>query len=175
MLTLTEEPSDSPVVRGVPDFRAFYQREYRSILGVAYALTGDLATAEDLCQDALMAAFRRWDEVGAMEYPGAWVRRVVANRSASRYRRLASESRALLRFGQEPSETPSPSAESVAVWDALRRLRGRQAEVVVLIYFSGVSHAEAAEVMGCSVETVRTHLKRAKSHLVAWLGDEEEA
>jgi RNA polymerase sigma-70 factor, ECF subfamily len=173
-VTLTEETTDSPVMRGVPDFRAFYQREYRSLLGVAYALTGDLSTAEDLCQEAMMAAFRRWDEVGAIEYPGAWVRRVVANRSASRFRRLASETRALVRFGREPTETPSPSADSVAVWNALRRLTGRQAEVVVLTYFSGLSHAEAAEAMGCSVETVRTHLKRAKSHLAVWLGEEQE-
>jgi len=42
--TLTEETSDSPVVRAVPDFGPFYQREYRPVLGVAYALTGDMSS-----------------------------------------------------------------------------------------------------------------------------------
>jgi len=171
--TLTEETSDSPVVRAVPDFGAFYQREYRPVLGVAYALTGDMSAAEDLCQEAFMAAFRRWDEVGTMEHAGAWVRRVVANRSASRFRRLAAEGRAMLRFGREPLDLSSPSAESVAVWTALRRLSSRQAVIVVLTFFSGLSHAEAAQVMGCSVETARTHLKRAKAHLAVWLGEDE--
>ena len=56
---------------------------------------------------------------------------------------------------------------------AMRKLPRRQAEVIVLVYFSGLSHAEAAKVMGCSVETARTHLKRAKTHLAAWLRDDE--
>lgn len=170
--TLTEETSDSPVVRAVPDFRAFFQREYRQVLGVAYALTGDVSAAEDLCQEAFMAAFRRWDEVGVMEHSGAWVRRVIANRSASRFRRLAAEGRAMLRFGRELIEPQPPSADSVAVWTAVRKLSRRQAEIIVLTYFSGLSHAEAADVMGCSVETARTHLKRAKARLSLWLGEE---
>jgi RNA polymerase sigma-70 factor (ECF subfamily) len=169
---LTEELDDSPVVRAAPDFRAFYQREYRPVLGMAYALSGDVSIAEDLCQDAFMAALRRWSEVGAMDHPGAWVRRVIANRSASRFRRLAAEGRALLRLGR-PSEIPSPSADSVAVWAALRRLPPRQAEMVVLTYFADLSHAEAASMMHCSVETARTHLKRAKARLVDALGEDE--
>lgn len=173
MWTLTEERSDQPVVRAVPDFRAFYQREYRPILGMAYALTGDVATAEDLCQEAFMAAFRRWSEVRTMDHPGAWVRRVVANRSASRFRRTAAEGRALLRIGGQPREIPPPSPDSVAVWTALRRLSPRQSEVVVLTYFADLSNAEAATVMGCSIETARTHLKRAKARLADALGEDE--
>ncbi|MCI0679464.1 MAG: SigE family RNA polymerase sigma factor [Actinobacteria bacterium] len=170
---MTEEFSDSPVVRAVPDFRAFYQREYRPVLGMAYALSGDMTVAEDLCQDAFMAAFRRWSEVGAMDHPGAWVRRVVANRSASRFRRLAAEGRAMLRLGRPSHEIPSPSADSLAVWAVLRRLPPRQAEIVVLTYFADLSNAEAAAVMGCSVETARTHLKRAKARLADALGEDE--
>jgi RNA polymerase sigma-70 factor (sigma-E family) len=171
--TLTEEFSDSPVVRAVPEFRAFYQREYRPVLGLAYALSGDMSIAEDLWQDAFMAAFRRWSEVGTMDHPGAWVRRVVANRSASRFRRLGAEGRALLRLGRPSQEVPSPSADSVAVWAALRRLPPRQVEIVVLTYFADLSNAEAAAVMGCSIETARTHLKRAKARLPHALGEYE--
>lgn len=162
------------MVRATPDFRAFYEREYRPVLGMAYALTGEMNAAEDVCQEAFMAAFRRWDEVGTMEHSGAWVRRVVANQSVSRFRRIAAEARAFLRLGgPELSDLPSPSHESVAVWTALRKLTGRQAEVIVLVYFTGLSHAEAAEVMGCSIETARTHLKRAKARLAVLLGEDE--
>lgn len=170
---MSEERNEVPVLRALTDFRSFYQREYRSVLGMAYALTGDRSVAEDLCQDAFVAAFRRWTEVGVMEYPDAWVRRVVANRSASRFRRLASEGRALFRLGPPSQEVPPPSEDSMAVWSALRRLPPRQAEIVVLIYFADLSHVDASALMGCSVETARTHLKRAKARLARALGDDE--
>jgi RNA polymerase sigma-70 factor (sigma-E family) len=170
--TLSDESPNPPLVRAKPDFRAFYRGEYRAVLGLAYALSGDMATAEDLSQEAFMAAFRRWEEVGAMDHPGAWVRRVVANKSVSLFRRVVAEGRALLRFRPDPVG-PSPSVDSLAVWTAMRKLPRRQAEVIVLVYFSGLTHAEAAKVMGCSVETARTHLKRAKTQLAAWLRDDE--
>jgi RNA polymerase sigma factor (sigma-70 family) len=78
----------------------------------------------------------------------------------------------MLRLGREPLEHPSPSTDSIAVWTALRRLPRRQAEVVVLTYFAGLSNAEAAMVMGCSVETARTHLGRARVRLAEWLGED---
>lgn len=170
--TLSDDSPRTPLVRAKPDFRAFYRSEYRAVLGLAYALSGDMATAEDLCQEAFLAAFRRWAEVGAMDYPGAWVRRVVANKSISRFRRVLAEGRALLRFGPDPVG-PSPSVDSLAVWTAMSKLPRRQAEVVVLVYFSGLSHVEAANVMGRSVETARTHLKRAKTQLAGLLRDDE--
>ena len=69
-------------------------------------------------------------------------------------------------------DAPPISADVIAVRDAIRRLTVRQAEVVVLVYFAALSHDEAAQVLGCGVETVRTHLKRAKRRLAGWLGDE---
>lgn len=136
-----------------------------SVLGMAYALSSDVSIAEDLCQDAFMAAFHRWSEVGAMDHPGAWVRRVVANRSASRFRRLAAEGRALLRLGRPAHEIPSPSADSVAVWTALRRLPPRQAEMVVLTYFAvglaetGWNPVVPSRVCGTLLETGSTPIR----------------
>lgn len=163
-----EPLTNHPIVRAVPDFEGFYVREYREVLGLAFVLCGTRPNAEELAQDAFLAAFERWDEVGRMDRPGAWVRQVVANRSASRFRRLAAEGRALVRFGSR-SEAPSLSPDGVAVWSAIRRLSSRQAEVTVLVFYAGMSHSEVAALLNCSIETVRTHLKRAKVRLRRWL------
>ena len=48
---------------GSDDFDAFFRREYRSLVGLAVVLSGDRAAAEDLAQDALLAAHRKWREL----------------------------------------------------------------------------------------------------------------
>ena len=53
------------------------------MIGLAYALSGSRAAAEDLAQEAFLAAHKSWDKVGGYEKPEAWVRRVVANMSVS--------------------------------------------------------------------------------------------
>jgi len=171
-VVVTESSDDVPVVRARPEFGAFYEREYRQVVGLAFVLTDDRTAAEDLAQEAFASAYRRWTEVGGMDQPGAWVRRVVVNKAMSRFRRIAVEGRALIRMYEAPASPPA-SADSVAVWEAIRRLSPKQAEVVVLTYYAGMSNSETAKLMGCSVETTRTHLKRARSRLAGWLGETE--
>ena len=89
---------ERPVVRLGEPFEVFYRREYRPVLGLAIVLSGNRAAAEELVQDAFLVTLRDWERVSQMEYPGAWVRRVVANGSASRFRRAAAHTRALLRI-----------------------------------------------------------------------------
>ena len=70
-------------VNAVPDFETFYRREYRSVVGLAFALSGSRIVAEDIAQDAFLAAHKVWDRVGFYEKPESWVRRVVSNLSVS--------------------------------------------------------------------------------------------
>ena len=76
-----------PLIRPVPEaFEDFYAREYLGVVGLAYALSGSRWGAEDLAQEAFIAAHRDWDRIGLYDKPGAWVRRVVANLSVSSFR-----------------------------------------------------------------------------------------
>src|SRR3954454_5481450 len=72
------------------DFDEFCRRDYATVAGLAFVLTGDWTVAEDLTQDAFFAAFRRWDALQSYDNRGAWVRRVVANRAVSWRRRLGN-------------------------------------------------------------------------------------
>jgi RNA polymerase sigma-70 factor (ECF subfamily) len=146
------------------DFEAFYLREWHLVMGLAVALTGDRTAAEDLTQEAFAAAYRGWSRIGAYDRPGAFVRRVVANGATSRGRRLTRENRALSRLAGRRQEDSLPP-EVDETWVVVRRLPRRQAQVVALTYLSGLTLAEAAEVMEIGVETAKTHLSRARASL----------
>lgn len=70
-------------------FERLYRREHRAIVGLAYVFSGSAPVAEELAHDAFLVALRDWERVRRLEDLSAWIRRVVANRSASRFRRLA--------------------------------------------------------------------------------------
>src|SRR5688500_17319183 len=81
------------------EFLRFYEREYTGLVALAASLIGDRSMAEDIAQDALLAAYGRWPEVGALESPLGWARRVVTNKSVSLIRRRLAELRAMSRLG----------------------------------------------------------------------------
>jgi RNA polymerase sigma-70 factor (ECF subfamily) len=155
----------APAAIGVDDadFERFYTTTGRRTLAVAYALTNDWAVAEDLVQDAYVAAHRSWAKVGSYDDPAAWVRRVVANRSASRWRRLARELRAVARLSARTNRSaPESVPADQAFWEAVRELPGRQRQVVALFYLEDLSVTQVAERLQCSEGTVKAHLSRAR-------------
>ncbi len=164
------DEQDEPVLG---TFEGFYRRERRAIVGLAFVLSGSGAAAEELAQDAFLAALRDWERVGRLEDPSAWIRRVVANRSVSRFRRLALEARHTHR-GPAPQWSSSVDADDVDLWREVRRLPKRQAQVIALHYLHDLPRHEVAVILGCSEETVKTHLERARRTLSSRLGSQEE-
>ncbi len=150
-------------------FDSYYRRDYRSLLGLSYVLTGSNVVAEDLVQDALTEAHRRWDQIASYDDPGAWVRRVLVNKSRSRFRRLKSETKALTSIGGRRAEAVQPTEPVMEVWAAVRALSTRQSQVVALYYWEDRSLAQIAEILDCGEETVKTHLKRARATLAKGL------
>ena len=176
-VSVDEPPRNQPVIRSLESFESFYRRERRGLVALAYALSRSRLGAEDLAQDALMAAYRNWDEVGRLEQPVAWVRKVVANNSWSFLRRAKAELRAATRLVGSARWTPPPEipTSSIATWQEVGRLPRRQAQAIGLYYVAGMTMPEIAEVLGCSKDTVNTHLRRARSKLAERLGTEEES
>lgn len=167
---------DGPaVVLGRESFEEFFDRERRAMVAVAYAASGSRLAAEDIAQDAFLAAYRQWERVGGLNNPGTWVRRVVINRSVSAVRTRVVAARAVVRVGGRTDRVeldPVP-AESEHLWAEVRRLPKRQRQVVVLRYVDQLILAEIGDVLGCSKETVNTHLRRANATLALRLGPEE--
>ena len=155
-----------------PSFEAFYTSEFGSVVGLAYVLSGSRSGAEDLAQDAFLAALRHWDRISAYDKPEAWVRRVTVNRSLSRFRKLTAEAKAVLRMEHGEFTVPEVEHETREVWEAVRSLPTCQAQVVALWFFDRRSISEIAVIVGCSENTVKTHLQRGKQALARKLGDE---
>jgi RNA polymerase sigma-70 factor (ECF subfamily) len=97
----------------------------------------------------------------------------VANRSVSVIRRRVVEAKALPRLAGSPDLLPELSPEAADVWRAVRRLPKRQAQVVALFYLEDLSLDDVADTLDVSVETVRTHLSRARKKLARRLTIEE--
>ena len=67
-------------------FDAFFRDTKRPLLAMAFVLTGDLATAQDLTQEALLRTWMRWALISKYDDPGAWARRVLFNLAVSKCR-----------------------------------------------------------------------------------------
>ncbi|MCU1497871.1 MAG: putative polymerase subfamily sigma factor [Acidimicrobiales bacterium] len=158
-------------------FDALYRDEWHGLLALGWSLTGSWSAAEELVQDAFLDGYRRWDEVGRLDRPGAWVRRAVVNRAASHHRHQAVARRGLVVLGSRSTteadsaatdRTADRAAEHVGdpvFWAAVRSLPRRQAEAVTLHYLEDRSVAEIAEILGCRPATVKVHLHRGRQAL----------
>lgn len=155
------------------EFASFYERELSPVIGLAFVLSGSRSGAEDLAQEAFTKAYMRWQTVGSYDNPGAWVRRVVANASVSQVRRRKAEAKALARISRSRFTVPDMSPDAVATWAAVRNLPKRQAQVIALRYYDRSSIADIGRILGCSENTVKTHLRRAKQALEPHLDERE--
>ena len=153
-------------------FEDVYLREFASVFGLAYALSGSRWAAEDIAQDAFVVAHRQWGRIGGYDDPGAWVRRVAANLAVSGMRRRLVEARALVRLAARQQQQPYAAlpSEDGDFWRAVRRLPRRQAQVVALLALGELSTAEVASILGCSQRTVQVHLQKARVTLAERLG-----
>ena len=160
---------DIPTIRAVPLFDSFYRAEFSAVAGLAYVLSGSRLASEDIAQDAFLAAYRKGDDIGQYDSPGAWVRRVVANRSVSLIRRSIIETKALRKVLQREELPPHPSDDCVDVWREVRRLPRRQAQVVALYYLEDLALEDVGAILEIGTETVRTYLRRARKTLACRL------
>jgi RNA polymerase sigma-70 factor (ECF subfamily) len=135
-------------------------------VALAFALCGRGSVAEDLAQEAFLKTYQRWARVAQYERPGAFVRRVVANMAVSLARRRAAEGRALvgLAVGARSSVDDLEPVDA-AFWQRVRSLPRRQAQSVALFYLEDRSAEEIAEILHCSISTVRVHLHRGRTTL----------
>ena len=156
-------------------FEAFYVANYHRVVALAVALSGDRGEAEDLAQEAFSAAHGRWTELKEFDSPGAWVRRVTANKAISGHRRRRSETKGLRLVGApQSSGLPYGTEHRAEMWAAVRGLPDRQAQAVVLYYFGDRSVAAVAELMELSEGAVKSHLSRARRTLARKLGTKED-
>jgi len=159
------------------DFSTFFRESWAPLMRLAFARVGDVGVAEDLVQDVLADAHRRWARIGAYDDPLGWGRRAVLNRSISRWRRAGNEQRALAAVDARDRLAtlfPDPPEHDADLWRAVRSLPDRQRDVVLLLWFEDLPARSVATILGCGEDTVRTHWRRARARLADLLGERDE-
>jgi RNA polymerase sigma-70 factor (ECF subfamily) len=153
------------------DFDGFYAATRDRLLHALYAMTGDLAEAQDVVQEAYARAWQRWSTVAAYDDPVAWVRTVAWRLAVSRSRKARNRVGAALRLQAISPPAPEPSADTAVVVAALRRLPDAQRRALALHYLCDLSVEAVAAETGVSVGTVKSRLSRGRTALAAVLAD----
>ena len=157
-----------------PDLAALYAAHRHSLVRMAVLLVDDLASAEDVVQDAFVAFHRN---AAGLDDPGAalgYLRVCVVNgaRSVIRRRQVA---RKYQHLELQPDEAAADIEAMLAdehrtVLRAMRRLPDRQREVLTLRYWSDLSEAQIAEALGISKGAVKSNASRGMRRLGEILG-----
>ena len=143
-------------------FRAHFASTVRSVISIAGT------AAEDVAQEAFIAALARWEHVVDLEAPDAWVR-LVAKRIAWR-RRHRESNRRELEAEALPRATPVyDESLSIDLQRAIYGLPTRQRAVIQLHYLADRSVADVAEILGCSEAAAKIWLYRARGRLAETL------
>ena len=143
-------------------FDAFARARTAGLLRFAYVLTGDRDRAADLVQDALERALLAWPRIVNRDDPEAYVRRIMVNRHVSIWRRTRRER--LVAETPDTAFVPSDPHDAW-LWAQLAALPARQRAVLVLRFYEDLGAAQTAEVLGCSVGTVKSTTSRGLARL----------
>jgi RNA polymerase sigma-70 factor, ECF subfamily len=144
-------------------FRREWPRAYRA----AYLVVHDAAAAEDIAQEAFLAAVRAIDRFDRRRPFGPWMHRIVMNRAidATRARSLRREVDAAAADSAEaPPDRPSTPL-SADVVSALGDLSPEHRAVVVLRYLFDYTPGEIAKALDMPRGTVNSRLRRALDRL----------
>lgn len=153
------------------DFDAFYNATSRRVLHQMYAMTGNLADAQEVTQEAYARAWQRWKSVRHAGSPEAWVRTVAWRIAASRWRKAKNGVAAMARHGV-PDHAAAPGPDHVALVSALKKLPEAQRRAIVLHHLVGMPVEAVAHETGAPPGTVKARLSRGRAALAELLKDE---
>jgi RNA polymerase sigma-70 factor (ECF subfamily) len=150
-------------------FRHHWPRAYRA----AYLVVHDSAAAEDIAQEAFLAAVRSLDRFDRRRPFGPWLHRIVVNRAIdwSRARTLRREAgEADIEKVAAAAAPDNPHTHSLS--EALAELSPEHRAVIVLRYLLDYTPGEIADLTGLPRGTVNSRLRRGLDHLALRLGEE---
>lgn len=148
-------------------FRDYVAARSTALLRTAYLITGNRADAEDLLQTALAKTYLAWPRIRQRDSVDAYVRRVLVNTHTSFWRRHRHVTVTPVEHLPERPGRDATGDSDIhdALWSALETLPARMRAAVVLRYYEDLPEADVADVLGCSVGTVKSQTSRALTKL----------
>jgi RNA polymerase sigma-70 factor (ECF subfamily) len=158
--------------------RDLYDRTSSRLFGLAVRVTGNRDFAEDVLQEAFITVWRSaGDYRASLSPPLAWLGMIVRSRALDFLRRRTSEradvhqplddaiSETVAGDSADPIDTAEASEQAWALHECLRKMDGKQREVVALAYLRDLSHSELAAQLKLPLGTVKTWIRRGLDQL----------
>jgi RNA polymerase sigma-70 factor (sigma-E family) len=156
----------------VEDFEAWVVARSGAFARSAYLLTGDVHLAEDLVQETLSRVADKWGSIGRRGSPDAYARTVMHHLAIDRWRRRRARPSEVLTGHHPELGGEGPDLERrLVLREALLRLTPKQRAVLSLRFYEDLTEAQTAQVLGCSVNTVKSQSRAALDRLRALAPD----
>ena len=162
--------ADSPAVSAAERFEALYTGSYQEITGYVRRRVPPDA-ADDVVAQVFTVAWRRFGQVPGPPQDRLWLFGVARNCAAEHHRAATRRLRLRTRLSQEPAavaHVPGPGGpdhDPGPVLAALASLRPKDREALQLVLWDELSHAEAAAVLGCTVNAFELRYRRARNRV----------
>jgi RNA polymerase sigma-70 factor (ECF subfamily) len=144
----------------------------RRVFGLAYSLLRDRAAAEDLAQEVFVKLWQALPRYDGRARLSTWIYAITRNAAVSvlrtRRRTVSMSDPAVLMEAEKVAAEPDGAADA-ALWRLVGALPDKQRQAVTLYYQDERSVDEVAAMMGMPINTVKTHLHRARASLAAAL------
>jgi len=161
-------------------FGEIFRRHARAVFAICYWRMGDAAMAEDVTSVVFLEAWRRRDLV-VLEQRSAlpWLLGVANHTSRNATRSLRRYTQALKRLdGHRPLPTDDVVIDRIEAETSLKMVNGvvrdlseQEREIVLLVFWSGLSYEATSVALGVPVGTVRSRVSRTRRKLQLRLGD----
>ncbi len=155
-------------------FAAFVRDRSTRLARTAFLLTADRHLAEDLLQATLAKVADRWTRIASQGDPTAYVRTVMLHTAISWRRRRWRSEVPTATLPERLASDPGGALVDEGLRAALAQVPPRQRAALVLRYYDDLSEAETAEILGCSVGTVKSQTAKGLARLRSLLGTEHD-
>jgi len=152
-----------------------YKLYYKAMYSVSLRIVNDEMEAEDIMQEAFLSAFKKIDSYKGEVSFGAWLKRIVVNRSLDYLKKKKLEFEEIdEKTAQMEYELPVQQELDVKVLkNAIQKLPDGYRIVLSLFLIEGYDHDEISQILGISNSSSRTQLLRAKNKLRELLKSKE--
>jgi RNA polymerase sigma-70 factor, ECF subfamily len=146
----------------------FYQRYRRPLLAYLTRIVRDRDTAEELCHDSFVKVLRHWPQRDQQQDVRAWLYRIATNTAYDELRRWRRRTCMPLQdtwdIVDEQSDVETQVSEAIAVGIALAQLPAHERVPLTMQLYEDRKLNEIAAATTTPVNTVKTHLRRARAH-----------
>lgn len=161
--------------RSAQAFEALVAAYRRRVFGVAYAIVGSRAAAEDVAQEVFVKLWKSLDRYDGRAQLSTWIYAITRNAAVSALRKIRpasslSDEAVLAEAEAHAAIEDDARADDAALWRAVAALPAPQRQAVILYYQDERPVEEVAAMLGVPVNTAKTHLHRARARLATALG-----